>query len=234
MLFDLHAHSGGISVCCRIPGEKVVEEAAAAGLDGIVLTNHYQHSYLKSPDGQEFVSRYLKEFEITKEAGEKHGVKVLFGIEVTMDFASNVHLLIYGLGEEFLRKYPLLFTYSHEELYRLVRENGGALIQAHPFRNGSHILDTRYLDGLEVNCHPLYLHSYKDELEAAAKEASLILTVGGDYHADTYRPLCGTYLPDSVTDEVLLARYLKETKSISLHVHEPGAEAPYDFTYQRP
>jgi len=233
MLFDLHAHSSGISVCCRIPGEKVVEEAAAAGLDGIVLTNHYQHSYLREEDGQEFVTRYLDEYEKTRIAGEKRGIKVFFGIEVTMDFASNVHLLLYGLGEAFLREFPLLFTYSHEELYRLVRVHGGTLIQAHPFRNGSRILDTRFLDGLEVNCHPLYRNSYKDELEKAATEAGLILTAGGDYHADTYRPLCGTYLPQSVTDEAALARYLKETAAITLRIHEPNTPAPFDFVYQR-
>lgn len=233
MLFDLHAHSAAISVCCRIPGEVVVKEALRAGLDGIVLTNHYQHSYLQSTDGQEFVTRYLREFEETKAAGEKLGIRVLFGVEVTMNFASNVHLLIYGPGEDFLREYPLLFTYTQKELYRLVHEAGGVLIQAHPFRNGSTILDTRYLDGLEVNCHPLYKNSHKDTLAEAAETEGLILTVGGDYHADTYRPLCGTFLPDTITNEKSLARFLRETETITLRVHEPNTPEPYDFLYKR-
>ena len=42
MLIDLHAHTGGISKCCRIPADKVVQAAKDVGLDGIVLTNHYQ------------------------------------------------------------------------------------------------------------------------------------------------------------------------------------------------
>ena len=37
MLIDLHAHSSGISKCCRIDAEEVVREAVRIGLDGICL-----------------------------------------------------------------------------------------------------------------------------------------------------------------------------------------------------
>ena len=38
MLIDLHAHSSGISRCCKIPAPKVLEVSRDLGLDGIVLT----------------------------------------------------------------------------------------------------------------------------------------------------------------------------------------------------
>ena len=107
------------------------------------------------------------------------------------------------------------------------------MIQPNPFRNGCRVLDTRYLDGLEINSHPLYGNSFKEELVRAADSSGLILTSGGDYHADTYRPHCGVYLPDFIKDETDLARYLRETDTIKLCIHEPGTPASYDFTYKR-
>ena len=38
MLLDLHAHSSGISRCCKIPAPTVLEVSRDLGLDGIVLT----------------------------------------------------------------------------------------------------------------------------------------------------------------------------------------------------
>lgn len=40
-LCDLHCHSSGISKCCRIPYTQVIDEAKQAGIQAIVLTNHY-------------------------------------------------------------------------------------------------------------------------------------------------------------------------------------------------
>ena len=54
MLIDLHAHSSGISRCCKIPAPKVLEISRDLGLDGIVLTNHYQKSYVKDGTPREF------------------------------------------------------------------------------------------------------------------------------------------------------------------------------------
>ena len=58
MLIDLHAHSSGISKCCRIPIERVIKEAKRVGLDGIVLTNHYQKNYVTDGDYAAFIRRY--------------------------------------------------------------------------------------------------------------------------------------------------------------------------------
>ena len=46
MLIDLHTHSKGISRCCQIDGKDMVLVAKNAGMDGIILTNHYDKNYL--------------------------------------------------------------------------------------------------------------------------------------------------------------------------------------------
>ena len=67
MLIDMHAHTSAISPCCLIPAPEVLAEVKAAGLDGIVLTNHYDKSYVKDGDAAAFARRYLDEFEYTRE-----------------------------------------------------------------------------------------------------------------------------------------------------------------------
>ena len=224
MLIDLHAHSSGISPCCRIEAPEVLRQALAAGLDGIVLTNHYQKSYIQNGDVQAFVQRYLDEYAYAEQCGRELGCRVFFGVEVTMEQYPAVHMLVYGVDAAFLQEHPLLFELSQEELVHLVSAHGGTLVQAHPFRNGAHVLDPAFLHGVEINCHPLYKLSYSEELTAIAAEHGLALTCGGDYHADTYRPLCGTYLPDAVDGDGALARYLRETDVFRLRIHEPGAD----------
>lgn len=233
MLTDLHAHTSGISRCCRIPYTKVLEETLAHGMDGIVLTNHYQKSYIKDGNVSDFVERYIDEYYVTAKEGSRLGCSVLFGIEVTMELYPAVHMLIYGVDPDFLRKYPTLYDYTQEELYSIVKENNGILIQAHPFRNGATVLDTDYLDGIEINCHPLYGKSYREKLYEIASDESLILTCGGDYHADTYRPKCGVYLPDEITDHFGLRDFLLTKGDLVLCVHEPNRSDAEDVIYCR-
>ena len=207
-----------------LPAPEILEVAKEAGIDGIVLTNHYQKGYISNGDVNELVEKYIEEYLYTKKCGEKSGIKVFFGIEVTMEKYPNVHMLIYGIAVDFLRKYPYLFDYTQEELYETVKNEGGILVQAHPFRNGTTVLDTDYMDGVEINCHPLYKKSYCQELIKIAEDNDLLLTCGGDFHADTYRPKCGVYLPDDIADENMMVEYIKNSEEYSLRMQEPNEE----------
>ena len=234
MLIDLHAHSSGISRCCRIPAEEVIERTLAAGLDGIVLCNHYMKSYVTDGDVNGFARRYTEEFRRAKAYGDSVACKVFFGVEVTMDKHNDAHILLYGIDEDFVLKNPCLFDLTQEELYALVKSVGGAVVQAHPYRQGKDLLDVRLLDGVEVNCHPGQRDSYVGDMIKIAKENSLILTCGGDYHADVpYRPRCGAYLPDSLKDGVEIGKHLISTPSLKLHIHESNTKKEYDYTYVR-
>ena len=106
MLIDMHAHTSGVSHCCVLPPEEIVKIAKETGLDGIVLTNHYAKEYVT-------VEKYIQEYEITKEAGEKIGLKVWFGIEVTVTWDPRIHLLVYGVTTDFLKEHPALYELQH-------------------------------------------------------------------------------------------------------------------------
>lgn len=234
MLIDLHAHSSGISHCCRIPASEVVKAARDIGIDGIVLTNHYQKRYVTDGDYDGFAQRYVEEYRNAKKFGDEIGCHVFFGIEVTMEQYVGVHLLVYGVDESFALRHPMLFDYSQEELYRLVKENGGALVQAHPLRrNVNRLLDIRYLDGVEISCHPLYESTHFEELSKLAKENGIILTCGGDYHADTHRTHCGVYLPDHIKSGSEISEYLCSADSIELCVQEVDERHSHDVVFHR-
>ena len=145
-----------------------------------------------------------------------------------MEKYPKVHMLIYGVEPSFLESISGICDLTQSELFDLVKKNGGILVQAHPYRNGTTVLDPRFLDGVEISCHPLYEKSYIEVLLPFAKENSLCVTCGGDFHADTYRPKCGMYIPESVKNELDLAEFIKGKKDIVICHHEPYVE-PIDI-----
>ena len=233
MLIDMHAHTSGISSCCRASAKEVLLTAKEHGLDGIVLTNHYQKIYVKDGDAVAFAQRYWEEFLRTEALGKELGMRVLFGIEVTQTKRTVIHLLVYGVGRDFLLAHPTMYDYSQEELYRAVKDFSGILVQAHPYRNGATLLDPKFLDGVEINCHPLYNTSESEKVLADAREHNLLLTCGGDYHADTYRPHCGMILPDSIASSQELSAYLLNAPALTLCIHEPNTEESYLLTAEK-
>ena len=234
MLIDLHAHTSGISTCCRVPAPDIIKAAQDTGIDGIVLSNHYQRHYVKNGDAAAFAERYVKEYEYTKACGDAAGFKVFYGMEVTMELHSNAHILVYGVDPSFTLKYPETYAMTMADLYALVKENGGMLVQAHPFRGGKDVLqDLAYLDGVEANSHPLYDATHVEKLTKIAQSAGLILTSGGDYHADTHRAHCGAYLPDDINDTHGLRDFLLSAESVDLRCQEPGSMESFRVTYQR-
>lgn len=234
MLIDLHAHTSGISTCCRVPAPEIIKAAKNVGIDGIVLSNHYQRSYVKDGDCVGFAERYTAEYYYTKECGDTAGFKVFYGMELTMEQHSGAHILVYGVDPAFTLMYPDLYAMHLSELYPLVKSHGGMLVQAHPFRNGKDLLqDLAYLDGVEANSHPLYDATHVEKLTKIAQSRELILTSGGDYHADTHRPHCGAYLPDSISNTKELRDYLLSTESIDIQIQEPGEMQSRRVTYAR-
>ncbi len=238
MLIDPHTHSSGISTCCRISGEQAVDAAMDTGLDGFVLTNHYVEYYVggeRFPTHEAFAQTYVEEFRRIKEYGDRKGFRVWFGLEVTAAWHNSVHLLVYGVEEDFILQHPRICQYPLEKLYETVHSAGGILVQAHPYRLERLLQDLRYLDGVEASCHPhlRYGGSYSSEMEAIARENGKILTCGGDFHGDVpYRPNCGILLPETVKSVKEMKEFLCSSPEWTLRIHEPGGEV-FDLNYHR-
>ena len=229
----MHAHTSAISWCCRADARTVLNIARENGIDGLVLCNHYQELYVKNGDADALAQSYVQEYLHTKELADAMGMPLFFGVEVTAKLHDNAHILLYGLQPDFALRHPAMYEYPLAKLSSLVHAEGGLIVQAHPFRSGGHLQELSLLDGVEVNCHPLYEGTHCAELMEIAHEAGLIVTCGGDYHADTHRAICGAHFPDEVRTGAALVSYLKQAEQITLHVHEVGAADHQDVAFCR-
>ena len=220
MLIDLHAHSS-LSRCCKIDGKDNLVVAKEFGMDGLVLTNHYDKSYLINDDKIEYANRYINEYYYVKKCADELGVKAFFGVEVTMSKHNNVHMLVYGLEPEILLEYPDLYDYELKDLYELVHKYNAILVQAHPLRKNKNVLlDTNYLDGVELNSHTINEGPHVEEILEIAKTNNLLVTSGGDFHNDSPRAKCGVYLPDNLIKTIDIVEYFKKTDEIRMVVQE--------------
>jgi len=235
MITDLHSHTSGISACCRADAEKILKIADNAHIGALVLTNHYTSNYFSVGDSKAFARRYFEEFKKTERLGDEIGVKVFFGIEVTAEVNDFAHLLVYGVDERFVLDNSDMYSYPQEKLYGVVKDYGGVLVWAHPFRGGYNgKINLKYLDGLEVNCHPKYGSTYIKDVAALAKQNGLFVTCGGDYHHDTaYRPHCGVYTDKPFQSIHEIVDHLRDSQSIKLVVQEPGADNSFEFVFNK-
>ncbi len=222
LLFDMHVHTSGISRCSRVSPEELVKRCKQKGANGFVLTNHFAPNHVKG-DAFNWRHAYEEEYCVTKKLGEKAGMRVLFGIEVTPTGEGGKDYLIYGVSPDFLYQEKMLYDYSLQELSTLVHEAGALLFHAHPYRGKSTPSDPKLIDGVEINCHPLYLDNQKEPITAFAKEHGLLLSCGSDYHGDVYKAPCGVYFPENVHTEADMKEAFV-TGNYRLNVHDIDLE----------
>ena len=91
-------------------------------------------------------------YENAKKEGDICGLDVFFGWEYTI---KGSDFLTYGLDLDFLLTHPDLDKLPIDKYSRIVRENGGFIAQAHPYKDDYYVeykfpVDHRYLDAVEV------------------------------------------------------------------------------------
>ena len=157
-----------------------------AGYDMIVITDHFFNANIgcdRSLPGDEKVEYLFRGYRSAKAEGEKIGLKVLPGWET---FTNGPEYLTYGLGEEFLLANPDIDKLSNAEYLARVKEAGGFVIHAHPFRKASYIPDF-VPDPHSVEAFEVFNAAHKDPAFNAqalkmARRFGLIQTAGCDAH----------------------------------------------------
>ena len=133
MKFDLHLHTSRHSPDSVTDPFDLLKSAIAAGLDGVVLTEH-DHMWTE-PDLEEL-------------RAAAPGLVILAGIEVT---GRGGDVLVYGVSNPFALPRGIPWG----ELCREVHRQGGAAVAAHPYRWGQPFEKLQKdqkaeLDGIEV------------------------------------------------------------------------------------
>lgn len=193
-LYETHLHTSQGSGCGKNTGKEMALAAKNFGYTGIFVTDHNwggntaRHQY---EPWEEWVDYFAAGYYDAYETGKEIDLDVYFGFEAGFD---GTEFLVLGVTPEWLKKNPQLRHASLAQLYASVKNEGGMLIHAHPFREEPYIPEIRLIpdaaDGVEgINsCHSNQLSkSYKGfEVEQKAIEYArkykLPLTAGSDIH----------------------------------------------------
>jgi len=154
-LYETHLHTAGVSKCSVSKGADYIAPYKDLGYTGIIVTDHFFHGnsgLSRKLPWEEWVNEFCRGYEEAKEEGDKRGLDVFFGWEEA--FSGGDEYLIYGLDKAWLLEHPEMLHWSRGEQYAAVKQGGGCVVQAHPFRERDYIprvvLSTGCVDGIEV------------------------------------------------------------------------------------
>lgn len=187
--YELHCHTAETSKCAAALAKDTVEFYKSIGYSGLVITDHY--SFLTFGTDSAFkrqidVDKYLKGYHCALEAAGDD-FTVLLGMEIRY-FATTNDYLVYGIDEDFLRKNGNMLFKGPRRFYKLVKESGAIIVQAHPFRPYIHRANPKYIDGCEIFNGKDKDKDLNQKAQAwAKKEKFQIVTGGADYHRESQR-----------------------------------------------
>lgn len=213
IVLDLHVHTSPASPCSSAPVDDLIREAMRIGLDGICLTDH----------------NYLWNRQSVEELRQRHGFLVLRGNEITTDQGD---MLVFGLERDIKGIIQL------KDLSREVRDSGGVIIAAHPFRGfltfgvGKLGLTPEeamkrklfdYVDAIEILNGKVTQEENHFASEVAAA-LGLPVTGGSDAHEVSEIGTYATRFPTALQNEEDLILALKAGSQEPLAFHARAAE----------
>ena len=186
--YETHLHTKEGSACASAPATEMARAHKAAGYDGIFVTDHFFNANTAVPrelPWEERIDRFFLGYERAKEVGDEIGLKVWFGLEYTV---YNADFLIYNMDKEFMKANEKLLMHTDErECFRTIREMGGFIVHAHPFRYDPYIhhisLYPHDVDAVEViNASHDPRNLYNELAKLYADSYGLVKTGGSDSH----------------------------------------------------
>lgn len=183
--YETHMHTSEVSACSRVSAKEQVEFYADMGYSGIVVTDHFFNGNTTVPSDLEWkekVEKFCEGYVRALVAGKELGVDVFFGWEYSF---LGTDFLTYGLSPKWLLENPQIMDMPHWDYCDFVRDCGGLIIHAHPFREAGYIKEIRLLprnvDGVEViNAGRTAFENRK--AREYAKDYGLLGFAGSDNH----------------------------------------------------
>ena len=220
--YETHLHTKEGSACSSAPADEMARAHKEMGYDGIFVTNHFFNGNTSVPRDlpwEERIDLYCRGYEVAKEVGDEIGLKVFFGIEYCK-YSSD--FLIYGIDKDWLKANEQLLMHEDErKLFSTVRENGGIVVHAHPFRSDPYIhhlsLYPYDVDAVEVvNGSHDPAKMYNERANLYADMYGLIKTGGSDSHHLHSLFGSGISVPEPINSHEDYLRMLKEGRVIPL------------------
>ena len=205
-LYETHLHTAGVSRCAISKGSDYIAGYMEMGYSGIIVTDHFFNGNTALPrklPWNEWVNRFYHGYEEAKEEGDRRGFDVFFGWEETFDGCDDY--LVYGLDKSWLLAHPEVRSWTRGEQYKAVKEAGGCVVQAHPFRQRFYIpriiLSPYCVDGVEAANGGHEDVSYDALAYRYANKIGKTVTSGTDIHDASsiyYGELFGVYFNEKL------------------------------------
>lgn len=196
---ETHAHTSEVSSCATCGAKQLSKQMLKHGYATVFITNHMsEHTFKKRgiTDWDKKIDFFLDGFELVKNAanGRFHAI-----LAMEINFAGeNNDYLVYGITERFLRENADMLHMTPKTFYPLAKENGLYVIQAHPFRFDSTIINPDHLDGYEIfNGNPRH-NSNNFAAQIWAKQYGKLTTGGTDFHEPDDAGISGMYFTDEI------------------------------------
>ena len=182
--YELHCHTGDVSLCAKISPESLLRRYRDSGYDGLVITNHFSPmTFWKTGmlTTKKQVLHYLSAYRrLRAAAGDDFTVHL--GLELR-HYATVNDYLVYGVEEDWLLHQPNMLFWGERKMSEEVRRQGYLVYQAHPFRPFIRRCDPSLLDGIEV------YNGHTDEKGNAqalhwAETHHMPMTSGSDTHTE--------------------------------------------------
>ncbi len=200
-LYETHLHTNEASACAQNSGAEMARAHKEAGYTGIIVTDHNWNGYTcvdRELPWSEWIDKFFMGYKNAKAEGDKIGLQVFCGYEAGY---SGPEFLIYGLDPEWMKDHEELKNATPEEQYEIVKQGGGMVIQAHPYREEWYIEEIKLFPDVVDGCEAVNAtHSnsrskshnnpeFDVRAIAYAKEHNFSTTAGSDIHS--VNALCG-------------------------------------------
>lgn len=185
-LYETHLHTCEASKCGVAHGEDYISFMMNRGYSGMIVTDHFIRGNTRVPEDMPWKDRmeiYASGYERALKAAEGKDFNVMFGVEF---YFGKDEFLLYGIDKQWLIDHECIMDMTRHELHETIRNAGGIMIQAHPFRERDYLSDIKLApsacDGVEV-----YNAANKANMNALGYEYTvelgLPMSAGSDIHA---------------------------------------------------
>ncbi len=214
--YELHMHTKEGSACAHDTVHDMIRKYKSLGYSGMVVTNHFycgNTSVSREQSWYDFVMEYARAYYEGQKTAKELDFDLIFGIE--QGYGDGREILIYGVEPEFIAERPALIEENLELWSKEIRQAGGFVAYAHPFRNREYIKDPnevpdlKFADGVEV-------HNYCNQPEDNEKaqrifgNSGAILIAGSDMHNTDFKYANGVVFKNRVKNSAELAKALFE------------------------
>ena len=186
-IYETHMHTKEASACSGTEAREFIKYMSGLGYSGIIITDHFFNGNSCVPKDlpwEKRVEMYCSGYKHALEEAQRinSDLVVMFGIEYNFQ---GDEFLLYGVDEKWLLANPDILEKDRFEVYKSVKDYGGMMIQAHPYRERGYLsaihLTPSVCDGVEVynSGNPDYQNSLAYDY---AVEKNFRMSSGSDIH----------------------------------------------------